>query len=76
MATVERNPGTEGQKEPVAPPEESPPLLNDATASMNFSEIKPCQFGISVRSFTPTPLSKCKGERTGQKRCWITAALF
>lgn len=69
MATVERNPGTEEQKEQVSPSEDSPPVLNDTTASLNFSEIKPCQFGISAKSFTPTPLSKSKGERMGQKWC-------
>lgn len=68
MATVERNPGTEEQKE-ASPPEDSPPVLTDATASLNFSEIKPCQFGISAKSFTPTPFSKCKGETTGHKWC-------
>lgn len=68
MATVERNAGcTEGeQKETMSPPkEDSPPVLNDTTAPLNFSELTPCQFGISVKSFTPASLSNCKGERTG-----------
>lgn len=68
MATVERSTGsTEGdqQERALSPSEEDSPLvLNDTSAPLNFSELTPCQFGISVQSFTPTSLSNNKGERT------------
>lgn len=66
MATVEIDTaGTEGdQKEKMSPSQEdSPPVLNDTSAPLNFSELTPCQFGISVQSFTPASLSNRKGER-------------
>lgn len=66
MATVEVNPGcNEGeQKEKMSPPDEdSPPVLNDATAPLNFSDLTLCQFGISVQSFTPASSANRKGER-------------
>lgn len=68
MATVERNAGcTEGEQKETksSPGEDSPPVLNDTTAPLNFAELTPCQFGISVKSFTPASLPNCKGERTG-----------
>ncbi|XP_051277336.1 cell division cycle-associated protein 2 isoform X3 [Dicentrarchus labrax] len=61
---VEMNSGvTEGdQKEKMVSPleEDSPPVLNDTSAPLNFTEITPCQFGISVQSFTPASLSNRK----------------
>ncbi|XP_041793217.1 cell division cycle-associated protein 2 isoform X4 [Chelmon rostratus] len=64
MATVERSTGsTEGdqQERALSPSEEDSPLvLNDTSAPLNFSELTPCQFGISVQSFTPTSLSNNK----------------
>lgn len=68
MATVEMSTAsTEGdQKEKMLPPsaDDSPPVLNDASVPLNFSELTPCQFGISVQSFTPASLSDRKGEKT------------
>ncbi len=67
MAAVEVNTaGTEGEpKQKMSPSEEdSPPVLNDISAPLNFSELTPHQFGISVQSFTPASLSSRKGERT------------
>ncbi|XP_054467465.1 cell division cycle-associated protein 2 isoform X2 [Anoplopoma fimbria] len=61
MATLEMN--TEGdQMEKMLSPSEvdSPPVLNDTSASLNFSELTPCQFGISVQSFTPASLTNSK----------------
>ncbi|XP_029296608.1 LOW QUALITY PROTEIN: cell division cycle-associated protein 2 [Cottoperca gobio] len=64
MATVEMNTSSpEGdQKENLLPPseEDSLPVLIDTTAPMNFSDLTPCQFGISVQSFTPASLSNRK----------------
>ncbi|XP_073321561.1 cell division cycle-associated protein 2 isoform X2 [Pagrus major] len=64
MATVERKTSsTEGdQKEKLLSPseEDSPPVLKDTSSHLNFSELTPCQFGISVQSFTPASLSKSK----------------
>lgn len=61
MATVEMNTAsTEGdQKEGILSEKASPPVLN-TPAPLNFSELTPCQFGISVQSFTPASLSNCK----------------
>ncbi|XP_034397856.1 cell division cycle-associated protein 2 isoform X2 [Cyclopterus lumpus] len=61
MATAEMN--TEGvQTEKTLPPleEDSPPVVNDTSASLNFSELTPLQFGISEQSFTPASFSKSK----------------
>ncbi|XP_056233368.1 cell division cycle-associated protein 2 isoform X1 [Seriola aureovittata] len=64
MATVELNTtGTEGdQKEKMLSPseEDSPAVLNGTSAPLNFSELTPCQFGISVQSFTPAVSSNHK----------------
>ncbi|KAM8761554.1 cell division cycle-associated protein 2 isoform 1-T1 [Acanthopagrus schlegelii] len=64
MATVERKTrSTEGgQKEKLLAPseEDSPSVVNDTSSQLNFSELTPCQFGISVQSFTPASLSKSK----------------
>lgn len=68
MATVERKTrSTEGvQKEKLlaSSEEDSPSVVNDTSSQLNFSELTPCQFGISVQSFTPASLSKSKGEMT------------
>ncbi|XP_068461444.1 cell division cycle-associated protein 2 isoform X2 [Clinocottus analis] len=61
MATAEIH--TEGdQTEKMLPPseEDSPPVLNDTSSTLNFSELTPLQFGISSQSFTPASLSKSK----------------
>ncbi|XP_056275787.1 cell division cycle-associated protein 2 isoform X2 [Pseudoliparis swirei] len=60
MATAEMN--TEGdQTESMLPPvEEDSPVLNDTSASLNFSELTPLQFGISEQSFTPVSSPKSK----------------
>ncbi|XP_044052570.1 cell division cycle-associated protein 2 isoform X2 [Siniperca chuatsi] len=64
MATVEMNTAsTEGdQEEKILSPseEDSPPVLNDTLPPLNFSELTPHQFGISVQSFTPASLSNRK----------------
>ncbi|XP_030271520.1 cell division cycle-associated protein 2 isoform X3 [Sparus aurata] len=64
MATVERKTrSTEGvQKEKLlaSSEEDSPSVVNDTSSQLNFSELTPCQFGISVQSFTPASLSKSK----------------
>lgn len=67
MATVERNPGrADGeQKENVSPPgEDSPLVFNKTSAPLNFFELTPCQFDISVQSFTPAASSNRKGDGT------------
>ncbi|TNN76332.1 Cell division cycle-associated protein 2 [Liparis tanakae] len=61
MATAEMN--TEGdQTESMLPPleEDSPPILNNTSSSLNFSELTPLQFGISEQSFAPVSLPKSK----------------
>ncbi|XP_040011993.1 cell division cycle-associated protein 2 isoform X4 [Xiphias gladius] len=64
MATIEMNTaGTEGdpKKKMLSPAEEDvPPVLNGTPAPLNFSELTPCQFGISVQSFTPAASSNRK----------------
>uniref|UniRef100_UPI0037E7BAA1 cell division cycle-associated protein 2 n=1 Tax=Semicossyphus pulcher TaxID=241346 RepID=UPI0037E7BAA1 len=40
--------------------EDSAQIINDTSAPLNFSELTPCQFGISVQSFTPATLSNRK----------------
>ncbi|XP_033947235.1 cell division cycle-associated protein 2 [Pseudochaenichthys georgianus] len=55
MATLENR--TDGdQKESMLTPSkgDSHPVLNDTTAPMMFCNLTPCQFGISVKSFTPS----------------------
>lgn len=68
MATVKMNTAnTEADQEGgnLSPSEEaSSSVLNDTSAPLNFSELTPFQFGISVQSFTPAPLSSHKGKRT------------
>lgn len=53
--------------------EDAPSVLNETSAPLNFSELTPSQFGISVQSFTPAASvsSKRKGERTD---LYLTAA--
>ncbi|XP_060893262.1 cell division cycle-associated protein 2 isoform X1 [Labrus mixtus] len=64
MAAVEMN--TSGpekeQKEEILSPshEESSEIMNGKSASLNFSELTPHRFGISVQSFTPASLPTCK----------------
>ncbi|XP_070690062.1 cell division cycle-associated protein 2 isoform X2 [Pempheris klunzingeri] len=63
MATVEMNTAsTNGdQKEKRSPPsEEDSTVLQDTSAPLNFSRLTPCQFGISVDSFTPASVSNRK----------------
>ncbi|XP_070760893.1 cell division cycle-associated protein 2 [Enoplosus armatus] len=64
MAAVEMNTAsTEGHpKEKMLSPseEDSPPVLNGTSAPLNFSELTPHQFGISVQSFTPASVSNHK----------------
>lgn len=54
--------GSEGDhRKKMSPPEEDSPVpLNDTSVPLNFSELTPCQFGISVQSFTPASLSNRK----------------
>uniref|UniRef100_A0A669BDS9 PP1-binding domain-containing protein n=1 Tax=Oreochromis niloticus TaxID=8128 RepID=A0A669BDS9_ORENI len=60
MATAEISTAScEGDQEGAASPpsvEDTPSVLNQTSAPLNFSELTPSQFGISVQSFTP-PLS-------------------
>ncbi|KAJ4941954.1 hypothetical protein JOQ06_011825, partial [Pogonophryne albipinna] len=53
MATLENS--TDGDQENMLTPSkgDSHPVLNDTTAPMMFCNLTPCQFGISVKSFTP-----------------------
>ncbi|KAI9534398.1 hypothetical protein NQZ68_014816 [Dissostichus eleginoides] len=64
MASLENNTAsTDGdQKENMLTPSkvDSHPVLNDTTAPMMFSNLTPCQFGISVQSCTPVSLSNHK----------------
>ncbi|XP_040899224.1 cell division cycle-associated protein 2 isoform X2 [Toxotes jaculatrix] len=64
MATMEMNTsGTEGdQKDKMLSPseEDHPHVLNGTSAPLNFSQLTPCQFGISVQSFTPAASSNHK----------------
>ncbi|XP_039660164.1 cell division cycle-associated protein 2 isoform X2 [Perca fluviatilis] len=56
MATVMNTASTEGdQKEKMLSPseEDAPPVFIDPSDPLNFSELTPCQFGISVQSFIP-----------------------
>ncbi|MEQ2267173.1 hypothetical protein XENORESO_002639, partial [Xenotaenia resolanae] len=41
--------------------EDVPAVLNETSAPLNFSELTPHQFGISVESFIPSS-SNCKGK--------------
>lgn len=67
MSTAEMNTaGSEtDQRLKVLPSseEDSPPILNDISTPLNFSELTPSQFGISVQSFNPASSNR-KGERT------------
>ncbi len=63
--TVERTADGHQKKKMLSPSEEhSAPVLDGTSAPLNFSKLTPCQFGISVQSFTPA--SSRKGERTGR----------
>lgn len=65
MATAEMNAEGNQADDLLSPSEEdSPPVLNDTSAPLNFSELTPREFGISVKSFTPASLSNGKGEKT------------
>lgn len=79
MATTDRKTaGTEEElREKTLPPteEEAPPVLNDISAPLNFSELTPCQFGISEQSFIPSSSSNRKSERTSLFLC-LTAVSF
>uniref|UniRef100_A0A3P8NMA7 PP1-binding domain-containing protein n=1 Tax=Astatotilapia calliptera TaxID=8154 RepID=A0A3P8NMA7_ASTCA len=50
------------QSRAVSPPsvEDTPSVLNQTSAPLNFSELTPSQFGISVQSFTPAASSNRK----------------
>ncbi|XP_068577216.1 cell division cycle-associated protein 2 isoform X2 [Cebidichthys violaceus] len=58
MATAETN--TDGDQTLSPSEEDSPPVSDYASGPLNFSELTPSQFGISVQSFTPAALSKSK----------------
>uniref|UniRef100_A0AAQ4NT91 PP1-binding domain-containing protein n=1 Tax=Gasterosteus aculeatus aculeatus TaxID=481459 RepID=A0AAQ4NT91_GASAC len=61
MATAEMNAEGNQADDLLSPSEEdSPPVLNDTSAPLNFSELTPREFGISVKSFTPASLSNGK----------------
>ncbi|XP_034450741.1 cell division cycle-associated protein 2 isoform X2 [Hippoglossus hippoglossus] len=64
MESTEMNPaGPEGsQKDEMLPPSEenTPPVLTDTSAPLNFSVVTPRRFGISVQSFTPAASSNHK----------------
>ncbi|XP_032372162.1 cell division cycle-associated protein 2 isoform X2 [Etheostoma spectabile] len=69
MATVEmNNASTEGdQKENMSPSEEdSPPVVIDPSDPLKFSELTPCQFGISVQSFIPASVNSKDKSRLAQ----------
>ncbi|XP_037536646.1 cell division cycle-associated protein 2 [Nematolebias whitei] len=57
MAAVEPiAPGPEDQEEKMSQSEDC--VLNETSVYLNFSELTPSQFGISIKSFTPS--STCK----------------
>ncbi|KAM6943968.1 cell division cycle-associated protein 2 [Lycodopsis pacificus] len=58
MATAEMN--TDGDQTLSPSKEDSPPVLDDTSVPLTFSELTPSQFGISVQSFIPGPLSNSK----------------
>ncbi|XP_067378037.1 cell division cycle-associated protein 2 isoform X3 [Channa argus] len=62
--------GTEGvQKEKMLSSSEEPTTAltsNDTSAPLNFSELTPCQFGISVQSFIPASLGRKDTSRLAQ----------
>ncbi|XP_067459067.1 cell division cycle-associated protein 2 isoform X2 [Thunnus thynnus] len=70
MSTAEMNTaGTDGdQRLKVLPfsEEDSPPVVNDISAPLNFSELTPSQFGISVQSFTPISSNRKDKSRVAQ----------
>ncbi|KAM3610825.1 uncharacterized protein V6R79_009298 [Siganus canaliculatus] len=60
MATLEMS-TEDNHKEKMSPTEEEfPPFLQYTSAPMNFSELTPSQFGISIQSFTPASVPNCK----------------
>lgn len=62
MATVEMiTAGCKGdQEETTSSKENTPSVLSES--NVNFSELTPLQFGISVESFTPASSSQRRGE--------------
>ncbi|XP_062273144.1 cell division cycle-associated protein 2 [Scomber scombrus] len=70
MSTIEMNTtGTEGdQRMTSLPPseEDTPPVINDISALLNFGELTPSQFGISVQSFTPASSDRKDKSRVAQ----------
>lgn len=79
MATAEISTvSCEGDQEGAASPpsvEDTPSVLNQTSAPLNFSELTPSQFGISVQSFTPAASSNRKGER-GRFVIWLQLLLL
>lgn len=79
MATAEISTAScEGDQEGAASPssvEDTPSVLNQTSAPLNFSELTPSQFGISVQSFTPAASSNRKGER-GWFVIWLQLLLL
>lgn len=60
MAAVEPiTPGPEDQ-EKMSQSEDC--ALNETSTHLNFSELTPSQFGISIKSFTPSSSTTCKGK--------------
>ncbi|KAI4821183.1 hypothetical protein KUCAC02_029125 [Chaenocephalus aceratus] len=54
MATLENRTDGDQEESMLTPSKgDSHPVLNDTTAPMMFCNLTPCQFGISVKSFTP-----------------------
>uniref|UniRef100_A0A8C9ZHM9 PP1-binding domain-containing protein n=1 Tax=Sander lucioperca TaxID=283035 RepID=A0A8C9ZHM9_SANLU len=69
MATVMNTASTEGdQKETMLSPseEDSPPVFIDPSDPLKFSELTPCQFGISVQSFVPASANSKGKSRLAQ----------
>ncbi|XP_059192202.1 cell division cycle-associated protein 2 isoform X3 [Centropristis striata] len=70
METVEMNTAcTEGhQKEKMLPPSEEdfPPVSKETSDTLNFSDLTPSQFGISVQSFTPALSNRKDKSRLAQ----------
>ncbi|XP_028271173.1 cell division cycle-associated protein 2 isoform X2 [Parambassis ranga] len=54
MAKKEMDTTMGDQEEKISPSEEdTPPVLNETSAPLNFCEMAPSDFGISLKSFTP-----------------------
>lgn len=52
-----------GDQESMSPAQEdAPAVMNEISTPLNFSELTPRQFGISVESFIPSS-SDCKGKK-------------